>query len=335
MGESITGRAVLPACPLPCTLRPAWCCQFRVLWEASHLTGVLRDKAKEAGVAGKLLVVGAGLMGAGIAQVAAVAGYDVTIQDVSDGPLGRGRRQIQDSLARLEARGRISAADREGALARIRTVTDLDVAGEAEIVVEAVFEELEVKRDVFRKLDKLAPESAVLATNTSSIPITSIAAATGRPESVVGTHFFSPVPMMALCELVRGRRTSDETLLQAKRFAESCGKTTVVVQRDIAGFVTTRLITAVGLEAARLLEQGVISAEDLDTACRLGFGWAMGPLATSDLSGIDVVFQAAMNIYRSTRDPKFLPPESVARMVEAGDLGRKTGRGFFQYDDQR
>jgi 3-hydroxybutyryl-CoA dehydrogenase len=285
-------------------------------------------------VAGKLLVVGAGLMGAGIAQVAAAAGHDATMQDVSDGALRRGRRQIQDSLARLEAKGRISPGTRNGALARISTTTELDAAAEAEIVVEAVFEDLEIKRDVFRKLDKLAPERAVLATNTSAIPITSIAAATGRPESVVGTHFFSPVPMMALCELVRGRRTSDETLGRAKAFAEACGKTTVVVQRDIAGFVITRLIAAVGMEAARLLEQGVISADDLDTACRLGFGWAMGPLATSDLTGIDVLYQAAMNIYRSTRDPKFFPPESVARMVEAGDLGRKTGRGFFTYESQ-
>ncbi len=286
-------------------------------------------------MAGKLLVVGAGLMGAGIAQVAAVAGYDVTLQDVGEAPLERGRRQIQDSLARFEAKGRIKSDAREEALARIRTVTDLESAGDAEIVVEAVFEDLEVKREVFRKLDKLAPEGALLATNTSAIPITSIAAATGRPELVVGTHFFSPVPMMALCELVRGRRTADETMRRAKGFAESCGKTTVVVERDIAGFVTTRLIVAVGMEAARLLEQGVISAEDLDTACRLGFGWAMGPLATSDLTGIDVLHQAAMNIYRSTRDPKFFPPESVARMVEAGDLGRKTGRGFFSYGHQQ
>ncbi len=286
-------------------------------------------------MAGKLLVVGAGLMGAGIAQVAAVAGYDVTLQDVGEAPLERGRRQIQDSLARFEAKGRIKSDAREEALARIRTVTDLESAGDAEIVVEAVFEDLEVKREVFRKLDKLAPEGALLTTNTSAIPITSIAAATGRPELVVGTHFFSPVPMMALCELVRGRRTADETMRRAKGFAESCGKTTVVVERDIAGFVTTRLIVAVGMEAARLLEQGVISAEDLDTACRLGFGWAMGPLATSDLTGIDLLHQAAMNIYRSTRDPKFFPPESVARMVEAGDLGRKTGRGFFSYGHQQ
>jgi 3-hydroxybutyryl-CoA dehydrogenase len=283
-------------------------------------------------VAGKLLVVGAGLMGAGIAQVAATAGYDVTLQDLSGDALGRGRRQIEDSLARFEARGRIAAEARVEAIERIVTTTDLDPAAEADLVVEAVFEEVELKRDVFRKLDKLAPEGAMLATNTSAIPITAIAAATSRPESVVGTHFFSPVPMMALCELVRGRRTSDQTLDRAQQFAESCGKTTVVVQRDIAGFVTTRIIAAVGMEAARLLEQGVISAEDLDTACRLGFGWAMGPLATFDLTGVDVLYQAAMNIYRGTRDPKFLPPESVARMVEAGDLGRKTGRGFYEYE---
>ncbi len=283
-------------------------------------------------MAGKVLVVGAGLMGAGIAQVAAVAGHDVTLQDVSDGALARGRRQIEESLARFESRGRIAPEVRAGALERIATTTDLDAAAEAELVVEAVFEEIDVKREVFRKLDKLAPEGTVLATNTSAIPITTIAAATNRPEWVVGTHFFSPVPMMALCELVRGRRTSDEALARAKAFAETCGKTTVVVQRDIAGFVTTRIIAAVGMEAARLLEQGVISAEDLDTACRLGFGWAMGPLSTFDLTGVDVLYQAAMNIYLGTRDPKFLPPESVARMVEAGDLGRKTGRGFYVYD---
>jgi 3-hydroxybutyryl-CoA dehydrogenase len=296
------------------------------------VTGADGTGIKEAVVTGKLLVVGAGLMGAGIAQVAAVAGHDVTLQDVSDSALARGRRQLEDSLARFEARGRIAPEARAGALERISTTTDLDAAAEARFVVEAVFEEIEVKRDVFRRLDKLAPEGTVLATNTSAIPITAIAAATSRPESVVGTHFFSPVPMMALCELVRGRRTSDETLARAKAFAEACGKTTVVVQRDIAGFVTTRIIAAVAMEAARLLEQGVISAEDLDTACRLGFGWAMGPLSTFDLTGVDVLYQAAMNIYLGTRDPKFLPPESVARMVEAGDLGRKTGRGFYVYD---
>jgi 3-hydroxybutyryl-CoA dehydrogenase len=283
-------------------------------------------------VAGKLLVVGAGLMGSGIAQVAAQAGYQVTMQDVSQAALARGREAIDRSLGRFQTKGRISAEERAAALARVATSTDLDAAAEAEIVVEAVFEELEVKREVFRRLDRLAGEAAVLASNTSAIPITAIAAATGRPEAVVGTHFFSPVPMMRLCELVRGMRTSDQTLGKARAFAEALGKTTVTVERDVAGFVTTRIIVAVAMEAARLVEQGVIGAEDLDTACKLAFGWAMGPMATMDLTGIDVLYHAGMNIYNETRDLKFLPPERVARMVDAGLLGRKTGRGFFGYE---
>jgi 3-hydroxybutyryl-CoA dehydrogenase len=283
-------------------------------------------------VAGKLLVVGAGLMGSGIAQVAAQAGYQVTMQDVSQAALARGREAIDRSLGRFQTKGRISAEERAAALARVATATDMDAAAEAEIVVEAVFEELEVKREVFRRLDRLAGEAAVLASNTSAIPITAIAAATGRPEAVVGTHFFSPVPMMRLCELVRGMRTSDQTLAKARAFAEALGKTTVTVERDVAGFVTTRIIVAVAMEAARLVEQGVIGAEDLDTACKLAFGWAMGPMATMDMTGIDVLYHAGMNIYTETRDPKFLPPERVARMVDAGLLGRKTGRGFFAYD---
>jgi 3-hydroxybutyryl-CoA dehydrogenase len=171
----------------------------------------------------------------------------------------------------------------------------------------------------------------VLATNTSAIPITQIAAVTQRPESVVGTHFFSPVPMMKLCELVRGYKTSDETLAKARAFAEEIGKTCVVVNRDVAGFVTTRLIAALVVEAVKLVESGVISAEDLDTACKLGFGHAMGPLATTDLTGADVLLHAAENIYRDTADEKFFPPELLQRMVAAGDLGRKTGRGFYTY----
>jgi 3-hydroxybutyryl-CoA dehydrogenase len=283
-------------------------------------------------VAGKLLVVGAGLMGSGIAQVAAQAGYDVTVQDVSEAALARGRAAIDGSLRRFEAKGRIDAAGRAAALDRIAATTDLDAAAAgAELVVEAVFERLDVKREVFARLDRLAGPDAVLASNTSAIPITAIAAATRRPEGVVGTHFFSPVPMMRLCELVRGLRTSDATLQRARAFAEACGKTTVTVERDVAGFVTTRIIVAVAMEAARLVEQGVIGAEDLDTACRLGFGWAMGPLATMDLTGVDVLYHAGMNIYEQTRDPKFLPPERVARMVDANLLGRKTGHGFFTY----
>ena len=277
-------------------------------------------------------VVGAGLMGAGIAQVAAVAGHRVVLRDVTDEALGRGRAGIEKSLARFVAKGQLEQGAADAALGRITTVTDLEAMGEAGVVVEAVFEDIEVKHEVFRVLDRVCADGAVLATNTSAIPITRIAAVTERPESVVGTHFFSPVPMMGLCELVRGHRTSDETLAAARSFAEGVGKTCVVVTRDVAGFVTTRLICALAMEAVRLVETGVATAEDVDTACRLGFGHAMGPLATTDLTGVDILRNASMNIYAETADEKFFPPESLTRMVAAGDLGRKSGRGFYTYD---
>lgn len=282
-------------------------------------------------MARKLAVIGAGLMGSGIAQVAAQAGWDVVLRDLTGEALARGRDAIAASLARFVARDRISQAEAESALARVTTTTDLDAAAGADIVVEAVFEDAGTKRELFRTLDGLVGDATVLASNTSAIPITTLAAATGRPDRVVGTHFFSPVPVMALCELVRGLTTSDETLAAAREFAESTGKTCVVVNRDVAGFVTTRLISAFVVEAVRLLESGVASAEDIDSACKLGFGHAMGPLATADLTGIDILMHATENIYAETRDEKFAPPELMRRMVDAGQTGRKTGRGFYPY----
>jgi 3-hydroxybutyryl-CoA dehydrogenase len=281
----------------------------------------------------RLFVVGAGLMGSGIAQVAATAGWDVTLRDVSDEALQRGRAGIESSLRRLVSKQVVGEEQAESALSAITTTTTLDAAAEADVVVEAVFERLDIKQAVFGELDRLCGPDAVLATNTSAIPITSIAAATQRPEQVVGTHFFSPVPMMALCELVRGLKTSDATLDVARAFAEGIGKTCVVVNRDVAGFVTTRLVSAFVLEAVALVESGVASAEDVDLACRLGFGHRMGPLATTDLTGVDILRHAALNIYAETGDPKFYPPELLSRMVDAGDLGRKTGRGFFSYEE--
>jgi 3-hydroxybutyryl-CoA dehydrogenase len=286
-------------------------------------------------MAGRLAVIGAGLMGSGIAQVAAQAGWQVTLRDLDDAATGRGVAAIRKSLERMVAKGTIDGGDVEPLLGRITTTTDLGAAADADIVVEAVFERLDVKQEVFRELDKLCKADAVLATNTSAIPVSQIAAATQRPESVVGTHFFSPVPMMKLCELVRGYKTSDEALDRARAFAEEIGKTVVVVNRDVAGFVTTRLIAVLALEAVKLVESGVISAEDLDTACKLGFGHAMGPLATIDLTGVDVMLHAARNIYTDTADEKFFPPELLQRMVAAGDLGRKTGMGFYDYSDER
>ncbi|QLE74007.1 3-hydroxyacyl-CoA dehydrogenase family protein [Streptomyces rectiverticillatus] len=282
-------------------------------------------------MAKKLAVIGAGLMGSGIAQVSAQAGWDVVLRDVTDAALQRGTDGIKASYDKFVSKGKLEAAAAEAALARITTTTDLDAAADADIVVEAVFEDIGTKRDIFRALDGLVKDETVLASNTSAIPITKIAAATRRPERVVGAHFFSPVPMMQLCELVRGYKTSDETLAKAREFAEGVGKTCIVVNRDVAGFVTTRLISALVVEAAKLYESGVATAEDIDIACKLGFGHAMGPLATADLTGIDILMHATGNIYTECQDEKFAPPEIMRRMVDAGDLGRKSGQGFYQH----
>jgi 3-hydroxybutyryl-CoA dehydrogenase len=282
-------------------------------------------------VAKKLAVIGAGLMGSGIAQVSAAAGYDVVLRDVTDEAVKRGVASIGASYDKFVGKGKMTAEDAAGALARITATTDLDAAGTADIVVEAVFEDLAVKQTLFRDLDKLCRADAILATNTSALPITQVAAVTGRPESVVGTHFFSPVPLMALCELVRGYHTSDATLATARSFAEEVGKTCVVVNRDVAGFVTTRLLAALTNEAVHLFESGVATAEDIDLACKLGFGHAMGPLATLDLTGVDIMRNASRNIYEETRDGKFAVPELLNRMVTAGALGRKSGHGFYDY----
>jgi 3-hydroxybutyryl-CoA dehydrogenase len=283
-------------------------------------------------VPGRLAVIGSGLMGSGIAQVAAQAGWDVVLRDVTEEQLDRGLAAIRKSYSRFVAKGTLTDAGAEAALGRITLTTDLEAAADADIAVEAVFESVEVKAEVFGELDRICKDGAVLASNTSAIPITQLAAATARPESVVGTHFFSPVPMMKLCELVRGFHTSDATLAAARAFAEELGKECIVVNRDVAGFVTTRLIAALVVEAVKLYESGVATADDIDTACRLGFGHAMGPLATADLTGVDIMRNATRNIYAETHDEKFAPPELLNRMVTAGAIGRKAGRGFYTYE---
>ncbi len=278
-----------------------------------------------------LFVVGAGLMGSGIAQVAAVAGWQVTLHDTEPAALRRATAAIDKSLARFVAKGAIGDADARAAQTRIATQPALDAAASAHVVVEAVFEDLRVKRNVFARLDQLCGPGTLLASNTSAIPITQLAAATSRPESVVGTHFFSPVPMMPLCEIVRGEHTSEATLELAERFARDLGKTTVVVRKDVAGFVTTRLLAALVMEAVRLVEAGVASPDDIDTACRLGFGHRMGPLATCDLTGIDVLTAATAAIHAESGSDTFATPALLERMVNDGKLGRKSGQGFYAY----
>ena len=282
----------------------------------------------------KVAVIGAGLMGSGIAQVSALAGMQVKVYDNAD--LARGQSLLDESVARFVKKGTVTAAAAVEARARIEFTDDLSYAvKECDIAIEAVFESLEVKQEIFRRLDGLTPTQAILASNTSALPISQIASVVNDPSRVVGTHFFSPVPMMKLCELVRGKETSDATLQVAREFAESIGKECIVVNRDIAGFVTTRLILTLMFEAARLVESGIATAEDVDLACRLGFGHAMGPLATADLTGLDVVKNGSLNVLGEgdTIEPAehFLAPQIINDLVAQGKLGRKSGSGFHTY----
>lgn len=280
---------------------------------------------------GPVAVVGAGQMGAGIAQAAATAGYSVTLHDTVPAALDRARESMRWSTDKLVAKGRLTRAAAEATLDRVELTDELADCRTAQLVVEAVDEDLATKQQVFARLDELCGPEVVLATNTSALPIGRIAAATSNPGRVVGTHFFTPVALMELCELVRGPATTDATLAHARTFAEACGKTCIVVERDAAGFVATRLAVVLALEAARLVESGLASPADVDAACRLGLGHSMGPLETADLSGLDVLLHAAATIHAETGVAAFDAPDLVRGLVEAGRLGRKSGRGFHPY----
>lgn len=282
---------------------------------------------------GQITVIGSGTMGAGIAQVAAHADYLVNLHDLSDERLSIARTTIEASLQRLAKSGKLDAGEITTILGKISFTTDLaEAVSNSVIVVEAVFEDLDIKKSVFRELSSMCAVDTILASNTSALPITQIASAVTHPERVVGTHFFSPVPMMKLCELVRGKETSSSTLAAARSFADKLGKTCIVVNRDIAGFVTTRLIATLILEASRLVEDGIATAEDIDIACQLGFGHAMGPLRTADLTGIDIIRDASLNIFNEGHDERWRPPDILAQLIAQNKLGRKSGHGFYDYD---
>jgi 3-hydroxybutyryl-CoA dehydrogenase len=279
----------------------------------------------------RIFVVGSGLMGGGITQVSAQSGYKVIMHDVKQEFCDKGLEAIKFSLGKFLQKEKISQDHHDAALTNITTTTSLEDAKDADLVVEAVFEKLDVKKEVFGKLDEICPADTLLATNTSAIPISNIAGATKRPDKVVGTHFFSPVPLMRLCEIITGVQTSDETIAAAKAWAESLGKTTVLVQKDHAGFIANRLALPMVLEAIRMLESGVASPEDIDNALRFGYNHPMGPLELADFTGVDILQNASMAIYNDTRDEKFFPPPLMQRMVESGLCGRKTKKGFYDY----
>jgi 3-hydroxybutyryl-CoA dehydrogenase len=275
-------------------------------------------------------VVGAGTMGHGIAQVAAVSGYRTILVDVVEAALERGRGAVEKSLTKLEGKGKISAEDKSASLGRLSTATELSALAEADLVVEAVVERLDVKKQVLAQLDEVCAEHAILATNTSSISITKLAAGTSRPDKVIGMHFMNPVPLMKLVEVIRGLATSQETYDAVEAASRRMGKTPVEVH-DAPGFVSNRVLMPMINEAVYCLHESVGEAEAIDEVMKLGMNHPMGPLALADLIGLDVCLDILRVLQEGFGDPKYRPCPLLVKMVDAGYLGRKSGRGFYDY----
>jgi 3-hydroxybutyryl-CoA dehydrogenase len=275
-------------------------------------------------------VVGAGQMGNGIAQVAAAAGYDVTCTDIGDAALERGRKTVEGSLARLVKKGTITEADAAGILGRIRWSTELAAHADADLVVEAATENADLKFRIFEQLSAVVKPEAILASNTSSISITAIAARTNRPDRVVGMHFMNPVPLMQLVELIRGLATSAETYDAVKAAAERMGKT-CVEGRDMPGFIVNRVLMPYINEAVQALYENIGTVEDIDTAMKLGTNVPMGPLTLADFIGLDTCLAIMRVLHEGLGDTKYRPSPLLVKYVEAGWLGRKSGRGFYTY----
>ena len=278
----------------------------------------------------RIVVIGAGTMGNGIAQTAAVSGYQVTMTDVDEAALERGKAAIDKSVNKLAGKGVLDEGQQEAASA-IAATTDIGAAAEAQLVIEAATENPEIKLGLFKELDQIAPEGAVLATNTSSISITRIAGATSRPDRIIGMHFFNPVPLMSLLEVIRGLDTSDATRDLVFEVGRKMGKEPVEA-KDSPGFVANRLICPMINEAIFALQEGLASAEDIDTIMKLGMSHPIGPLALADLIGLDVVLFIVEVLHRDFGDDKYRPARLLLQMVDAGNLGRKSGKGFYEYN---
>jgi len=279
-----------------------------------------------------VFITGAGLMGSGIAQVCAQSGMDVILNDISQEAIEKGLKNIAWSVSKFVEKGKITE-DKDTVLNRISTDDDFSKAADADLAMEVVFEKIELKQEIFKKLDKFCRSDAIIASNTSAIPITELASITKRPEKVLGIHFFSPVPMMPVAEVIRGISTTEETISSGIEFVKSIGKEPIRVENDVPGFLLNRINFPSTIEAIHMVEQGTGKVEDIDKGMRLAFGRRMGPFETGDMVGLDVTYGALMACYEETKDPRFYPPQLLRRKVKAGHLGRKTGKGWYEYNE--
>ncbi|MBE9574123.1 MAG: 3-hydroxybutyryl-CoA dehydrogenase [Proteobacteria bacterium] len=278
----------------------------------------------------KIGVVGAGTMGNGIAQIAAQIGCDVVMRDIEMSFVEGGMKKIQGFLARSVEKGKMDGKEKDAVLGRIKGTVDMADLKDADLIVEAVIEDLDLKKAVFKELDELCRPEVILATNTSSMSITEIAASTERPDKVCGMHFFNPVPLMKLVEIIRGYATSDETIKTTTEFAQKLGKITVEVKKDSPGFIVNRIMIPHMLEAIRIVEEGIASIEDVDTAVKNGLNYPMGPFELMDLTGIDIAYFVSEYLYKElNKENKWVSPGLLKTMVRAGNLGKKTGRGWY------
>lgn len=275
-------------------------------------------------------VVGCGLMGSGIAQVCSQSDYDVTVLETNDGLLEKGLESIGRFLSKGVEKGKISEKEKDATLGRIKGTTDISDFSQCDLVIEAIPEIMDLKKKIFADMDKICPDHAILASNTSALSVIEIGTVTNRPDKVLGLHFFNPVPIMRLVEVVRSLATSEETIEIAKAFGISLGKT-MVVANDTPGFIVNRLNIAFTINAIRMLESGIATREDIDTAVTQGLNYPMGPLSLADFLGVDTLYYAASDMYEKTHDPIFAPPILLQKMIAAGWFGRKTGKGFYDY----
>lgn len=278
----------------------------------------------------RIMVVGAGFMGSGIAQVMAAAGYDVVLMDVADGFVRKGVAAIEKNLAGGVAKGKLGEADKTATLGRIIATTELAPAKDCDLVIEAIIENKQAKMDLYRQLEEICPPHVLFASNTSSIPITELATATKRPDRFAGMHFFSPVPVMKLVEIIRGLKTADATVRVIKELTDRIGKVGVFV-KDGPGFLVNRVNAALRNEVYNCLAEGVATIEDIDKALKFGLGHPMGPFELGDFVGLDIGLAVAETLWENFKDPKWRPALSLRKLVASGDLGRKTGKGWYDY----